>query len=105
MIVNGTTYKDDTPKEVVEILEKWRVNGRDISRIRVHYGDVQTGRPWGDTETGYIGRSMGPVKIPLMIHNKRSLGGPGLLEHCIIMIEYANKKHGGVLYRNPKYVA
>lgn len=105
MIVNGTTYKDDTPKELVDLLEKWRVNRFDISRIRIHYGDTKTGRPWGDRLAGYISRSMGPVKIPILLCNRRSIGGEGLLENCIVLVECANKKHGGVLYRHPKYVS
>jgi hypothetical protein len=94
-IIDGTTYSNDTPKEVIDILERAR---RLKWRLRIHLGDPKTGKPWGDIETGYIGRSCGSIKIPLVIYNTRTTGGPGLLDRCIICIEHANKKSGGVLF-------
>ena len=95
-IIDGTTYSNDTPKEVIDILERAR---RNKWRLRIHLGDPKTGKPWGDVETGYISRSMGPaMKIPLVIHNKQSTGAPGLLDNRIVCIEHANKKNGGVLF-------
>lgn len=102
MIVNGTTYHSNTPRKVIGILERARANG---DRIRVHYGDTGTGQDWGDVYdvTGTIGRSTGPIKIPLMIANSRSTGGPGILDHCIVRIRWANRAQGGDLYRHPTY--
>jgi len=95
-VVNGTTYKDDTPTKVIDILEAARLNhvedsyGRPVRgrlRLRLHYGDIKTGHPWGDSETGQIGRSTGTVKIPLLIKTRRSMGGGGILDNCIVKIE------------------
>ncbi len=101
MVHNDTTYKDGTPDAVVNTLERFR---QDRSRrIRVYYGDAATGLAWGDTEAGYIGRSMGPEKVPLMIVNRRSMGGGAILTHCIVKIEHANKANGGVIWKHPAY--
>lgn len=83
MIVNGTTYHDETPKEVIDILERSR-NTR--LRLRIHYGDTETGCEWGDVERGHVGRSSGQIKIPLVIKTRNSLGGAGVLDHCIVLI-------------------
>lgn len=101
-IINGTAYHADTEEKIVNILERSRANR---SRLRLHWGDIKTGLDWGDTHdvTGHIGRSTGSVKIPLLIHNSRSLGGGGILDDCIVKIRYANKKEGGVLYQHPEY--
>jgi hypothetical protein len=59
----------------------------------------------GATWIGRIGRSMGPVKIPIVLSNRRSIGGHGLLDTCVIKIEYANKSNGGVVWKHPAYQA
>lgn len=104
MIVDGTTYKDETPREVIEILEQFRT-GVSATRIRVHYGDTKTGQDWGDIYgvAGRVSRSLGPTKIPLLIPNSRAYGGGGILDHCIVRIRYANRRDGGDLYRHPNY--
>lgn len=100
MEINGTHYHEETPKQVITILERYRV-AKDLGRLRMYYGDAQTGKAWGDVEEGYIGRSMGRVKIPLVVHNTRSLGGAGLLDHCIVRIETARGKR--VLYSHTTF--
>lgn len=86
---NGTFYDIKTPQEVIDVLENARLNR---TRILLDYGDVKTGKTWGEVNdiTGYVGRSTGSIKIPLLIHNSRSLGGGGILDHCIIAI-YTSK--------------
>jgi len=84
--VNGTFYHEETPQEVIAILETNRIQFPRKNRIALHYGDTKTGRPWGDVEEGYIGRSTGSIKIPLIINNRRSMGGSGILDHCILRI-------------------
>jgi len=100
MIIDGTTYQEGTPQKVISILERARKDG---TRIRVHYGDQITGEDWLDEfgMTGRIGRSMGPVKIPLILASRRSYGGSGILTDCIVRIREA--KGGRELYRHPKY--
>lgn len=102
---NGTAYHFDTPDKIVGILEEARQSNRSI-RLRFCFGDVETGRDWGETcdTTGYIGRSTGAIKIPLLIKTVNSTGGGGILDHCIVRIE--KKINGGSyreVYRHPKY--
>jgi hypothetical protein len=100
VIVNGTTYHDDTPRAVIDVIEGARGSGQ---RLRFHWGDVTTGQDWGDRHdvAGRIGRSMGPTKVPLLLHNVRSIGGGAILDHCIVKI--TTSAGGHVLYQHPKY--
>jgi hypothetical protein len=94
-ILYETAYHAETPDRVVYLLHTARSYG---TRLKIHYGDTKTGKLWGDIISCYVGRSTGTIKIPLAIYNKRSTGGCDLLDNCIVKIEYANKKRGGVLY-------
>jgi len=100
MILNGTSYSGFNP-EIARIIEKHRIRG---TRLRFHWGDTETGRDWGDIHdvAGYVGRSCGPVKIPILVHNRRSLGG-GAIMSSIVRIRYANKQDGGDIYRHELY--
>ena len=97
-IVNGTYYDKDTPDKVIQVLERFR--GTD-QRIRIFYGDPKTGRDYGEEHwtMGYVGRSTGPVKIPLLVYSTRSYGGPGLSESSIVRITVDKRN----LYVHPKY--
>lgn len=105
-VVNGTTYAERTPEEVIGLLEELR---KSKQRIRLHYGQTEPsdsmpiGRDWLESwsVTGVIGRSMGPIKVPIMVANARSMGGPQLLDHCIVRIREA--RGGRDLYRHPQY--
>ena len=103
-IVDGTHYHQETPTAIVDVLERVRNSGQ---RIRLHYGDTETGRDWGDVHdvTGRIGRSMGPVKVPILLYNARSMGGGAILDHCIVRIRPAGNDRGAGadLYRHPNY--
>lgn len=99
-IVGGTSYHEQTPDHICTILERARSSR---NRLKIHYGDPLSGRAWGDVVTCYIGRSAGENKIPLEVFNSRSYGGGGLLDACIVKIEYANKKKGGVIWQHPSY--
>lgn len=112
MIINGTTYKDGTPKLVAHLLETYRsyrtVNNRTAAhRLTLYYG--KDGKLWGDDpvfNSGYIGHSTGQSKIPLLIHNARSRGGGAILDDCIVGIRHARKtRSGGVhwVYQHPDY--
>lgn len=82
---NGTTYREDTPQKVIEVLESVMINNQ---RIRVFYGNTETGRSWLDEHDvmGYVGRSTGKIKIPLLIPKSNSYGGSAILDDCIVMI-------------------
>ena len=84
--VGGTFYKKNTPMKLIEVLERVR---EDRTRIVVDYGDIKTGRSWGEVNDikGYIGRSTGEIKIPLLVFNSRSMGGGALLDNCILSIK------------------
>lgn len=99
-VVNGTYYDARTNKEVINVLEQARTNR---TRIVVDYGDVETGRSWQEEFdiAGYVGRSTGNIKIPLLVYNARSMGGGAMLDHCIVKISLSKGKK--VLYKHPKY--
>ena len=103
IIRDGTSYKKGTPEKVIEILDRF-MNDKS-RRLRLDYGDKRTGKNWGETNdiVGYIGRSSGKFKIPLLIKTINSHGGGAILTDSIIKIEYANKELGGLLYKHPKY--
>ena len=98
--INGTSYDVRTPDEVVAILENAR---QTRTRLHVSLGDSESGRDWIEENMvhGVIGRSTGSIKIPLLIHNRRSLGGPGLLDHCIVRIR--ESAGGRVLWQHLGY--
>lgn len=98
-IVNGTTYNIFTDDKVIEVLE--RVRSKRI-RIIVDYGH-ENGQSWGEKYdvTGYVGRSTGNQKIPLLVYNNRSMGGGSILTHCIVRI--VTSKNKMVLYQHPTY--
>lgn len=90
-VVNGTYYSEKTPDDLILIMERHRIAG---TRLIFHYGSKSPKEYWGDTETGRIGRSMGPCKVPLCIHNSRSMGGGALLlTGCILKIETSKGKN------------
>jgi len=96
-IVDGTYYKIGTPEGVIEVLKRAR---NDDTRIKLTYGDIKTGKNWNEENDiiGYVGRSTGPIRIPILVYNKRSMGGGSILTDCIIKIEHANKKNGDILW-------
>jgi len=109
-IYNGTAYHIDTPIEVINELETARIArqfGRRL-RLRLFLGDPETGRDWGEEYDviGYIGRSGGHIKIPLLLPNATSVYGPGLLDHRILRIVDVQTKrtvYQHPLYQLPKY--
>lgn len=98
-VIDGTSFSEKTPDEVCKVLCK-HMGDRD-HRLRLFYGDPDTGMCWMEEydTMGYIGRSMGPTKIPLLIHNKNSIGGYAILDSSILCI----KEDQRVLYKHPKF--
>lgn len=100
VLENGHCYHAGTNFKVVSALEKaWYKK----ERIKVYFGDVQTGKSWNEEYgiMGYIGFSTGKIKIPLLVANKNSIGGGALLDHRIIKIRESKGKH--VLYQSENF--
>jgi hypothetical protein len=97
-IVNGTAYHLATDDNIVKILESAR-KSRD--RIRIFLGDVDTGKCWLEEYDimGYISRSSGNIKVPILLNTIRSNGGGAILDHCIVRI--TNKKR--TVYSHPNF--
>lgn len=104
-IINGTSYDERTHDAVIRVLETARQNR---TRLHISLGETdydrgKIGLDWlEEFEThGYVGRSMGPIKVPLLLSNSRSIGGGAILDHCIVRIRRA--AGGRVLYQHPAY--
>lgn len=102
-IINGTSYHEQTPEEVIRVLETARANR---TRLHISLGETDganAGRDWLDEfeSYGYIGRSTGSIKVPLLIANSKSSGGPAILDHCIVRIRLSSG--GRVLYQHSSY--
>jgi len=93
--VNGTSYDVRTSDNLINVLENCRRNN---IRIVIDYGERTTGNSWNEVYdiTGRLGRSTGNVKIPILLHNSRSISGGAILDHCIIGIK--ESKGSKVLY-------
>lgn len=89
-VVNGTYYHEGTPDEVCQVLERARETRR---RLAIAYKEESA------PEYGRVGRSMGPVKAPLLIHNARSLGGDVICTNIIVEIRDSATKE--LLYAAP----
>ena len=99
-VIDGVHFNVRTPEDICRIIVV--AKNRDL-RLRFHWGDVETGQDWGDTYDveGRVGLSTGPIKIPILLNNRRSRGGGAILDHCIVKItESAGKR---VLYQHPNY--
>jgi len=97
--IGDMSFDIRTPETVCNILAQYA--GRRDVRLRLYYGDAETGRCWMEEHDtiGYIGRSTGQIKIPLLIKTSRSWGGSPILDHCIIKITIS----GITLYEHPLF--
>lgn len=94
-----TWFDARTPEKVRKVLERYRKSG---ARVRVFYGDEKTGRDWMEEfdMVGTIGRSMGPMRSPLLIPDNED-GGPALLTQCIVRM--VDVETGKEVYKHEKY--
>lgn len=103
-IVNGTHYHEKTPQDVIDVLEEARAKRW---RLRIYYGNTLIGRDWNEEYDvlGRVGRSTGPLKVPLLLYNRRSICGSPMLDHCIVRIRFSNMdlNRGDDLYRHHNY--
>ena len=98
-VVNGISFDQKTPDKVCNILANYC--GNRSQRVRIFLGDTTTGKDWCEVydTIGYIGRSTGTVKIPLIVATARSLGGGAILDHCIVKITIDKR----TVYQHPNY--
>lgn len=98
-IVKGKSYFEGTPDYVCNMLD-WAARFR--IRIKLHYGDPDTGRDWNEENfvAGYVGYT-GKVRIPILIHNTRSIGGGAILTDKIVKL--VESSTGRLLYQHPDY--
>lgn len=103
-IVNGTSYDERTPDEVIRILENARLNRTRLHVSLGHTDGPKAGFDWLEEWDvyGYVSRSIGPIKVPLLIANRRSTGGGAILDHCIVRIRYTTGRRS-VLWQHPQY--
>lgn len=96
-----THYHNDTPEAVKDVLTLFNKEFR-ATRLRLFFGDTATGEVWPEENDvlGYIGCSTGNHKVPLLVHNSRSMGGGHLLDHCIVGIKDV---HGRWRYKHPAF--
>ncbi len=102
-VANATSFDARTPDEVVAVLENARLSR---TRLHVSYGYTDgpnAGKDWLEENDvhGYIGRSIGPIKVPILLSNRRSTGGGAILEHCVVRVR--TSAGGRILYQHPKY--
>lgn len=74
----------------------------DGGRVRIWYGDTETGRAWPEEcdVLGYVGRSSGVQKVPLLIFDRRSSGG-AILTEKIVRIDWVEGADS--LYKHPTF--
>ena len=78
----GLWWPEKMPDSLINVLMTCHRNN---VRVILDYGNMETGESWEDTyeTTGYIGKSTGAYPMPLLVYNKRSLGGGGLVSSII----------------------
>lgn len=69
-------------------------------RLRLYHGNPETGQHWGDVSVGYISRSVGRIKAPLIVR-KGEAGGYALGASHIVKV--ALDWNGKVLYEHPQF--
>ena len=94
----GWKYKEN--KKLWKILSSLIHSGR---RVRIWYGDTETGRSWNEEYevTGTLGRSAGKIAFPLLIKNSRSCCGGALLDDFIIRIDDIKEKR--TIYKSDNF--
>lgn len=95
-----TTYFDPgTDAKAARVLESCRTRAR---KIRLIFGDTRTGEPWLEEHdvVGRIGRSIGTLKIPLLIAPGEHGGGATL---CACLLAIVDWRSGDFLYRHAAY--
>ena len=95
-----TWFDPGTLEPVKERLEHARLHDQ---KLRLFFGNRETGQCWLEENDvlGFIGRSMGPMRIPILLANRNSSGGGGILTACILRI--IDAKAAKELWRQENY--
>jgi len=95
---SGVYYHADTPRPVVDALERARSSH---ATIRLFTGDLATGKEWFDEYDvcGTVGNSMGPIKIPILLTSPRSHGGGAISDNSIVRLLV----NGREVWKHPKW--
>jgi len=111
-LVNGLNYDNRAHPDAIKALEEARKYNY---RVRISRGYTEfelprdnsnkvIGEDWleeNDVE-GRIGNSVGPIKVPLLINNRRSTGGGAITGDSIVRVKVTGKG-GRVLWQHPQY--
>jgi hypothetical protein len=94
-----TYFDPGTTPEAARVLERCRTAG---NKVRLVLGDTATGESWLDEYdvVGTIGRSIGPLKVPLLIEEGEN-GGGAILTACLLCV--IDWRNGKPVYRHPAY--
>ena len=97
--LNGFWFNEETDTKVMSVISGLTRE----TRIRVWYGDNKTGKSWDEENDicGYIGRTTGTNKIPILVNNSRSYGGGAL--SCRSIVKIMETKTKRVLYQHPNF--
>ena len=97
---DGISFMKSTKEECANVLNEAFKNKR---RIRLFFGNKKTGEDWCERFDimGYIGRSNGTHKVPLLLYRKNSSGGFAILTDSILKI--VDTKTKKVLYLDEIY--
>lgn len=95
-----TFYHYRTSPEVRRVIDEL-LRGSIARKVRVWIGDVGTGVPWLEEHDvlGWFGRSLGPLRVPLLISSRGDGGGVAVLDHCILRIARVTSQSAQVLYQ------
>lgn len=98
--LNSTFFHKHTNIEIANVLISAQ---QKRNRIRIWLGDTITGKSWNEENDtcGYVGRSTGDIKIPILVNKLSSSGGCAILTHKILKIVDTRTKR--VLYQHSKF--
>lgn len=100
---SGTYFRDGTPSEIQDLLERLRTSRQ---RIRIFYGDA-AGTDLLDEHdvVGTVGRSLGPIKVPLLIEANRCDGPPIDCRSVARILDVSTKRDlfRAASYRQPQF--
>lgn len=95
----ATWFDARTPAGVRKALERYRLAGM---RVRIFLGDSESGRDWLEAHdvVGWIGRSMGPMRVPLLLGSGQTDGSAILVNNIVRIVDVFTNRE---VYRHPDY--